>query len=599
MYISLLLAVGSFVIRTAVAAPKAPAANPSSPVAATRFFRVTQEKGVSHFVAPDGKPFFSLGVCGVDQGATAEKYSWSKPEYAAFRSYPNARAWGDTAMARLRSWNFNTVGGWSAAEVQDGMMPYTVVLHLGANLWPGAPWGDLFDEKSYAAKFDEVARREVLPRRDDPQLLGYFTDNELGWWDDTLFLYFFNQPVENKTRQVLMQVLRTHYGDDFSRLQRDFQTGSTKSFEALTPSTRLTLREGGNGMQAVDEFVFRLAQQYYRIVNEAIRRYDPNHLILGDRYAGWYPPAVARAAGSYVDVISTNYGADWTNGNTTHFFLDTLHELSGKPILIGEFYFAAMENRSGNKNSGRIFPTLQTQRERAQSYRRYVENIASRPYMVGAHWFQFHDEPTFGRGDGEDFNMGLVDIQDIPYEALTSAAAEVHAQVPELHAHATLPEKTKIADVPAAPKAVRDGLETWDVQRAWIAASTRAPVADLYVCWDENYLYVAAYAADFFEKKLYPNDKIPPGERMQFTVKLDQPKPLQVRFGPGGEAISNPPFWTKQWQRSVNAGAIVAISASYFGKNTLRAGRTISLRADLTTHSRAEHIGWNTTLRLH
>ena len=33
------------------------------------------------------------------------------------------------------------------------------------------------------------------------------------------------------------------------------------------------------------------------------------------------------------------------------------------------------------------------------------------------------DEPTYGRPDGENCNMGLVDIEDHPYEELMSAAA--------------------------------------------------------------------------------------------------------------------------------------------------------------------------------
>ena len=35
------------------------------------------------------------------------------------------------------------------------------------------------------------------------------------------------------------------------------------------------------------------------------------------------------------------------------------------------------------------------------------------PYVVGADWFQYYDEPPHGRKlDGEDYNFGLVDIHD-------------------------------------------------------------------------------------------------------------------------------------------------------------------------------------------
>ncbi len=42
--------------------------------------------------------------------------------------------------------------------------------------------------------------------------------------------------------------------------------------------------------------------------------------------------------------------------------------------------------------------------------------------VIGADWFQYYDEPKYGRNDGENYNMGLVDIYDQPYEEITLAA---------------------------------------------------------------------------------------------------------------------------------------------------------------------------------
>jgi hypothetical protein len=44
---------------------------------------------------------------------------------------------------------------------------------------------------------------------------------------------------------------------------------------------------------------------------------------------------------------------------------------------------------------------------------------------VGTHWFQYYDEPTAGRGDGENYNTGFLDICDTPYPEMVSAAREV------------------------------------------------------------------------------------------------------------------------------------------------------------------------------
>ena len=382
-----------------------------------RFFGVAQKEGVWRLVTPDGKPFFSLGVNCVDEGASKEKYRADKPEYAAFRYYPGGDDWQKATAARLRSWNFNTIGAWSSPKMHRQGLPYTICLHLGSSVPGGVPWCDIFGPET-ARIFDKIAREQVAPLRQDTNLIGWFSDNELGWWDETLLPYFLNQPENNATRQVLMRLIRTHYSNDFTRFSADWDAGGASSFPELTSKIKLTRKPGGRAGQLLDRWTFTLAEQYYRLAHEAIRRYDKNHLILGDRYAQWYPAPVAHAAKKCVDVISTNFGADWTNGAICHFFLDTLHRITGKPILITEYYFAANENRSGNKNTSGGFPTVQTQKERAASFRRNLTAFALLPYVVGAHWFQYTDEPSHGRGDGEDYNMGLIDIDNRPYETL-------------------------------------------------------------------------------------------------------------------------------------------------------------------------------------
>jgi hypothetical protein len=75
--------------------------------------------------------FFSNGVNVIATGATRESYRPAHPEYATWRHYPNVEAWADATLARLRAWNFNTIGGWSnEALCKRGTLPYTVVLDL-------------------------------------------------------------------------------------------------------------------------------------------------------------------------------------------------------------------------------------------------------------------------------------------------------------------------------------------------------------------------------------------------------------------------------------------------------------------------------------
>ena len=65
--------------------------------------------------------------------------------------------------------------------------------------------------------------------------------------------------------------------------------------------------------------------------------------------------------------------------------------------------------------------TVATQAERARGAGRAARLLAAAPNAIGVHWFQYADEPPGGRADGEDYNFGLVDIDDRPYEGLVAA----------------------------------------------------------------------------------------------------------------------------------------------------------------------------------
>ena len=175
-------------------------------------------------------------------------------------------------------------------------------------------------------------------------------------------------------------------------------------------------------------------------MREALRAADPEALYLGDRLPIYYDPDAVRAMAPYVDAISVNYNVDTADGWIAPYFFDGLRDLSGgKPVLVTEWFYAAAENRSGNLNrtgpprddadarisnnrnrTGHLM-TVATQQERARGAGRAAQLLAAAPNVIGVHWFQYADEPTGGRADGEDYNFGLVDIDDRPYGKLIRA----------------------------------------------------------------------------------------------------------------------------------------------------------------------------------
>src|SRR5207247_11342530 len=182
-----------------------------------------------------------------------------------------------------------------------------------------------------------------------------------------------------------------------------------------------------------------VAATYYALAERAIHAADPDALYFGDRLPIYYDPVAVKARAPHVDAIAVNYNVDSGDGWVARYFFDGLEALSGrKPILVTEWFFAARENRTGNINNGHLM-TVETQAERARGAAAATLNFARIPAIVGSHWFQYYDHPKGGRADGEDYDFGLVDIDDQPYRRLTAALGTANRAAPAIHAAATAP----------------------------------------------------------------------------------------------------------------------------------------------------------------
>jgi hypothetical protein len=137
-----------------------------------------------------------------------------------------------------------------------------------------------------AERMRDWTRRLVTPYTRNPFRLGYFTDNEVGWWNGPLFTYYLKQPAMNHTKQRLVAFLRDYYNDDWERFTRDFvPPPGVTSFPQLLHATGVypRLRPGREGIQVVRQWTGVIAGHYYHLAHDAIRAADPEALILGDR----------------------------------------------------------------------------------------------------------------------------------------------------------------------------------------------------------------------------------------------------------------------------------------------------------------------------
>ncbi len=105
--------------------------------------------------------------------------------------------------------------------------------------------------------------------------------------------------------------------------------------------------------------------------------------------------------------------------------VDNIHKLLRRPVMVGEWHFGALD--VGLPASG--IGHLKNQEDRGKAYRVYLEDAASQPNCVGVHWFTLYDESALGRFDGENYNIGFMDVCNRAYEELGRAAIASHERM--------------------------------------------------------------------------------------------------------------------------------------------------------------------------
>jgi hypothetical protein len=464
------------------------------------------EGGVSWLVTPCGDRFFSLGVNVLD-GGYGDREKNGKIWYSWRAFAPTLADWAADTRRRLFSWGFNSAGGWSLPP-ETLKLPTIVNLELGR--LARFHWFDPFDPQT-ESRMIELAQTLVAPYRRSPYRIGYFSDNEVGWWAGALFFFYSSKPASSFTKQRWVELLRQHYGGDWSRFAADFlPPAGITSWEALLATTESTrMKPGGFGIYAVREWTGIVAGRYYSLAERAIRAADPDALYFGDRLPIYYDPSAVRAMAPHVDAIATNYNVDSGDGWIADYFFDGLRKLSGgKPVLVSEWFFAARENRTGNRNNGHLM-TVATQEERAAGAAAAARNFARTPELIGMQWFQYYDHPKGGRTDGEDYDFGLVDINDRPYEQLTSALTVANRETSEIHSNAGLPvPKTRTFVLPHASISARGhSLSDWPKPSSLLPRLKASPGAvefgEAYLSWSDRGLALATIGQDYFDIDLF------------------------------------------------------------------------------------------------
>lgn len=424
----------------------------------TSFFRVEKTDGVWWLRSPDGQPFLSLGVCVTNRTPDRIRGTNTSPYEEHFkRAGTTPKQWREATAKRFADWGFNTLGAWSspklATETHAGRRLASasmvdlglefVSIQGGGHAWMQGKFPDVFDP-AFASFAAARALEKCTPNRDNLWLIGWFLDNELKWgpdWrgPDELLTDFMNAPVTSPGRKAAFDLLQARYPEiaSFNTIWKTTFASWTEARSALqiVPPFRNkgvalqnqnTDRTGSAAFLAdCDAFLTLVAERYFATTTSAIRAADPNHLILGCRFPIVVPPLVRTITARHCDVISINSYAS-NPADDIHAYDET-----DRPILIGEYTFRGAD--AGLPNSNKGLPIVPTQRDRAAATEAYLRAAFAHPSVIGAHWFQYVDQPKEGRFDGENSNVGLVTIEDHPYAPLVEMFARVNRALPVIH----------------------------------------------------------------------------------------------------------------------------------------------------------------------
>ncbi len=352
-------------------------------LAATGNFRTEKVDGKWWLVTPEGHLFFSVGLdvtrVMTDITDATKHPDWYQGEIPsggkmAFTIWNLEKKFGkkdfaadyfDFIFKRFDSWGLNTIGNWSAPELlMASRKPYVACVLERAKGVPRHEKYHLYDFT--APDFEEKMRAAIRDK--------FATDKSLQHAaKDPMCIGFF---IDNELQ-----------------------------FQKWIPAV------GG-------DFAAPYLDLYFRICREELAAAAPGKLYLGSRFVGFRQPGILwRTAAKYCDVITVNAYANSVYNLSEQMFKDG----NEKPILVGEFHFGVYDRGMFKPGLAPVW----NQRERARSFARFVQGCLQQPLIVGCHWFQYRDQPLLGRGDGEAYEIGFVDVVDRPYEELCRAARAV------------------------------------------------------------------------------------------------------------------------------------------------------------------------------
>jgi hypothetical protein len=258
----------------------------------------------------------------------------------------------------------------------------------------------VFDPE-FEAFADEYAK-QLANTKDDPYLLGHFSDNEM--------------PLRPNALDLCLCLDKGEPGYQAAWAWLCGRKGlADVSVDDILPEDR-------------DAFYAFYLERYLSIVSNAIKKYDPNHLYLGFRMIGVSDQEIAiRTYGKYTDIMSINWYGAWMLPPER---MENWAKWTDTPFIITEWY-AKGHDVPGLSNESGAGWLVKTQKERGYYYQNMALNLLCRKHNVGWHWFKYADnDPDDLTTDpsNRNANKGIVNVKYETYKELARAMKELNGQ---------------------------------------------------------------------------------------------------------------------------------------------------------------------------
>ncbi len=168
-----------------------------------------------------------------------------------------------------------------------------------------------------------------------------------------------------------------------------------------------------------------IAEEYYDCIVTELRRVDPHHLILGDRFMAANkgqgnlktPDSILQTAAKYVDVISFQ---PMGTPQLIKPYLEEVYQLTGKPILLADVNTMTMRPARDQVD------TTQYEQAAGEHTLEYYLDAASHPACIGILRCTIRD---FQPWNIQFHRRGLLKADDSPYSILIDFTKRANQQV--------------------------------------------------------------------------------------------------------------------------------------------------------------------------